>query len=120
MQVLDQFRDNDGVLWSLCAPTNLVSDGLGRYILLDIVSEKGHHLLAPHEVFTDWFPPVGGTVRQTHINEAANPDGSHNVSWLVEGQGWVPAGRLMPPVSDVHPKQRRIEAKRLQLEEVTL
>ena len=44
-------------------------------------------------------------MKQTHINPAANPDGTRNVVFLTETEGYVPAGRLMPEVTNHVPEQ---------------
>jgi hypothetical protein len=45
------------------------------------------------------------TNKTTHINPDANPDGSRNVSFLSDREGWSPAGRLMPEVTNHVPEQ---------------
>lgn len=44
-------------------------------------------------------------MKTTHINASANKDGSRNVSYLSEREGWIPAGRLMPEVKNHTPEQ---------------
>lgn len=39
-------------------------------------------------------------MKRTHINAAANPDGTRNVSFLSDHEGWNPAGLLMPEVEN--------------------
>ena len=38
--------------------------------------------------------------KQTHINKTRNKDGSQNVSFYNKQKGWMPVGRLMPPLND--------------------
>lgn len=42
---------------------------------------------------------------QSWINPSANPDGTRNVSFLSDREGWIPAGRLMPEVTN-HVKEQ--------------
>lgn len=59
------------------------------------------------------------TFDRLHINESPNPDGSRNVSGLIYGDDWHPAGRLQPEIKNhvkEQPtnkwKQRLIDAQR--------
>ena len=41
------------------------------------------------------------TKHNTHINRSPNPDGTRNVSFYLGGEkGWMPAGVLMPEVTN--------------------
>ena len=56
-------------------------------------------------------------MRQTHINETANDDGTRNVSFYGgENVGWIPAGRLMPEVKNHVPEQPTNRYKKVLIE----
>jgi hypothetical protein len=52
-------------------------------------------------------------MKNTHINPHVNPDGTRSVSFYSEEQGWSPAGRLMPEVTNRFAKRQKSFAQRL-------
>ncbi len=54
-------------------------------------------------------------MKRTHINAAANPDGTRNVTFL-HPDGNIPAGKLMPEVTNHAPEQPTNRYKRVLIE----